>query len=489
MKSNKTAIERLTKALALLLIAALLISLVPLYGAAAYSKPGVDDYRYGRTTHIVWEDTHNWMAVLAEAGRVASNTYQQWQGSYAAIFLMALQPGIFQTNVYGLTTAFLLTGLVIALLWFVYTVLTNLMETDWTQSMSIATLVAISCVQLLPSPVEGYFWFNGGVYYTFFFSLSLIAATLLIRREQKKTVAQCVLLPLLMTLLAGGNLVTGLLCCVALSLYVVQSSIRRRHDVLTLVLWILLVGLFMANALAPGNSVRQAEHASESLSPLSAILAAMVDTMKYVGQWLTEPVTFLAFASLPLLWQMTGRATFQFRMPLVMLVASFLLLAAGFTPTEYALGFAGEARLIDIQFYLFVLLLYGNLIWMVGWLRQHFGTERVYVRRTVAIALTVVCLSITGITALRSRNIASVSAVRILYNGSARSYAETWEKRYAMLNDAEPVVILPRLSHQPPLLCMMDIVPNESDENYWYNQQLETYYGKKQVLREPDIEE
>ena len=106
---------------ALMAVAALICALIPLYAAAQYSYAGVDDYRYGATTHAVWAETGSLGATLAEAARVAGKTYVEWQGSLSAIFLMALQPGIFSDGAYGLSTVLLLSALVASLLVFCWT--------------------------------------------------------------------------------------------------------------------------------------------------------------------------------------------------------------------------------------------------------------------------------------------------------------------------------------------------------------------------------
>ena len=480
--------------LALLAVLALALSVIPLYGAAMYAYPGPDDYRYGLTTHQVWEESRSVFALLTEAGRVSAETYRTWQGSYAAIFLMSLQPGIFSPRAYGIGPCLLITVLALSVLYFVYTAVCALLSgtspekggTVRAAGTLLGALAAFCCVQFQPYPVEGYFWYNGGVYYTFFFSLALVAGALLLKREQKRAAVSAVLLPILMFLISGGNLITAFLSSGLLLLYVCgRGLLGRKADRLLVCCLLLLLSLFAVNAFAPGNGVRQLEHADVARSPLAAIGAALLDGAVYSCKWAGNPATFLCVACVPLFWYMAGLTELRFRRPLVLAVFSYLLLSAGFTPTEYALGFAGEYRILDMQFYLFVLLLLLNLFWLTGWLRRRAKPLSKKAARRLAGAVCGAGVLLALGSAVAGRSGACVSAARILVNGAARSYGETWEERLALLTeDSAETVTLPRFTSKPPLLCPLDVTGRVTDTYYWYNQQIEAYYGKSRVLRQ-----
>ena len=483
-----TASTALPRLLAILLTAALLLSLVPLYGVTPYTRAGVDDYRYGYRAHEALAAGGNFFDALDAAAAETRATYFEWQGSYAAIFLMSLEPAVFGETYYGVGPCVLLTALVSSLLLFTFLLLRRLTGMRRAYAWSLSVLLTAGAVHFLPSPCEGYYWFNGGVYYTFFFSLSLFAACVLLWRAQKRRIAQWPLLLLLAAVIGGGNLVTGLLSCVLLGVYLAYQLVKKRFDPLTAAALCVLGVCFLVNALAPGNGVRQAEHlAARSAGPFSAILQAMLDTLYYAKRWLFRPASFLLLAGAPLVWMHAGRedTAFRFRFPPLVTAASFLLLSVGFTPTEYALGTAGEARLIDIQFCLFLLLSLLNMVWYVGWLRQHCQWSKA-LSQGIACLVVIVSFFWMGLGMLQTRDCAFVSAVRILQNGTARAYAEGWRERYALLNDpAQTEVVLPALANKPPLICLMDPVTSTMEENYWYNQQLERYYHKAQVLAAP----
>ncbi len=472
--------------LAILLTVGLVLSLLPLYAAMPYARAGVDDYRYGYRAHEAMATGGGLTDVLAAAAGETRATYTEWQGSYAAIFLMALQPGVFGNAYYGAGACLLLTVLNVSLLLFAYLAFRRVLGMRRAYAWSLSVLLAIGCVQFLPSPCEGYYWYNGGVYYTFFFSMALFGGCLLLWRAEKRRLAQWPLFVLLAVLIGGGNLVTGLLCCMLLAAYLVHTLVKKRFDPLIAVTLGTLMIAFLINSLAPGNAVRQTEHVSaRAAGPFSAILQAMVDTMYYAKRWLFRPASFLLLMGAPLVWIFAGNTTFRFRFPLLVTAASFLLVSAGFTPTEYALGTAGEARLVNIQFYLFMLLSLVNMVWYVGWLRRRCTWSKALSQGVACITILIAAFWM-GIGMLQTRDCSMVSAVRILANGSARSYAAGWDARFALLEDASVErAMLPALPNKPPLICMMDPVSSPYEENYWYNQQLERYYHKELVLTEP----
>ncbi len=483
---GRTLWDKCVCLVALALVAALILSLLPLYQAAQYSYPGVDDYRYGRTTHQVWQETGSLFETVGEAARVAGETYHSWQGSLSAIFLMALEPGVFGHQFYGISTYFLLTALVLCLLYFVYVLCRKVFSMEGQEALALAALGSICCIQFVPEPVESYYWFNGGVYYTFYFGLSLWAAGLLISRRAKKRPVQVVVLPLLAALIGTGNLVTGLLSCIGMTGYVVWSwGVKKQRDSLTLASGLLLLIAFGVNALAPGNGVRQAENLDRAQAAIPAIFAALGDGAQYAYKWMGSCAPWGLLLGVPLIWNWAGKGSFRFRWPLMITLGSFLLFSAGFAPNEYALSFPGEARVMDVQFYLFTVLLLVNLIWYVGWLRQHWKPVA-KLARWAAVAVVAIGVLLLGVTAVTSRNVAAVSAYRVCRNGDGQAYAALWEQRLAMLEDpAQDLVILPKFDHQPPLLCMVDIAVDEDGEYYFYNEQLAAYFGKAQVLREP----
>ena len=94
------------------------VSLIPIILLSTYNFPCADDLGYSIYTRHAWVDTHNLFAVLGAAGRKVAESYQIWQGTWASIFLMALQPGIFGDGTYWIGTLMLLAALVFSVYYF-----------------------------------------------------------------------------------------------------------------------------------------------------------------------------------------------------------------------------------------------------------------------------------------------------------------------------------------------------------------------------------
>ena len=100
----------------IILITVFIISLLPLYYIGGYAHPSVDDYYYGVETSQVWQNTHSVSAVISEAFELTKTTYNEWQGNFAAIFLMRLQPGIFGEQYYVIAPIILITAFAVSML-------------------------------------------------------------------------------------------------------------------------------------------------------------------------------------------------------------------------------------------------------------------------------------------------------------------------------------------------------------------------------------
>lgn len=480
---KRTAI---TKAAAILAVCALLLSLVPLMALAPYGAPQLDDFYYAKTTHEAWEATGSPGAALSAAAAFSAHIYKTWQGTYAASFLMSLHPGLWRDS--GMTfVPVILIGALLLGLWALVRVLGRHVQGLSVYERGILfSLLAILCTQLLPSPLEGYYWYNGAMLYTFFFGMMLLFFALLTaficrKPGQKRNIAYYILLPLLAALIAGGNYSTGLLCTLLLSAAVIwQFFGQKKRNVLPLLTLLVLLGCFAANALAPGNASRVLE--DTGLMPaLKAGVRAVIKGLRLVMEWSSLPVLTAAAAVMPIAWRFAGRMDFRFRFPPLVMAASLLLLSAGFVPTFYTQDYAGPDRLMNIQFYLYILLLFVNVFYGVGWLRRHmpedpFRKFGVGARRGAAWLFAVLALLIC----IGSYDdFASCRAVDSLLSGEARGYRMEYEARRAILEDESMQdALLPPLNNKPPLLVYGDY---DANEGHWANIRIAQYYGKDSV--------
>ena len=164
-----------------ILLTALLLSLVPLVILGLYAAPANDDYSFSADSHLRYEETGRMADAVQEAWEQARSSYYNWQGTFSAIFLMALQPAVFDFTLYRITALLMLAAFLGGTFFLCYVLFSEVFRESKQFAVCVASIVSLVGLQLMPSPAEGLYWFNGAVYYTFFYGLSLLAIAGIIR--------------------------------------------------------------------------------------------------------------------------------------------------------------------------------------------------------------------------------------------------------------------------------------------------------------------
>lgn len=478
------------KAVALLVVAAVALMLVPMLVVARYNVPCADDYHYGASTYHTWQATHSLAAVLRAAGEKVAERYVNWQGTYSAIFLMALQPAVFGNGFYALVPFLTLGMLAAGTCFFCLSLFTKLLGASRWQALVLALVWLGIDTQLLPSAVQGFYWYNGAIFYTFFFGVQLFYFGLLARylamghASRRRSAAFLTGLCALGLFLGGGNLVTAfgtllVLVCVLCLLAIMKS---RQWRALLLPLAFLLAG-FLVSVCAPGNSVRQQSIGGALPAPL-AVLRAVQEAVLQFDKNLTLPILLALVFLLPVLWNAAANAHLSFRWPLLFFVFTFGLYAAQFCPTWYALKQAGPARLLDIIFYTAFFWMAVNLFYFLGWLQRRLWAENGAVpqgRYTIGfVAVTAALLAVSCFAMRDMLNFTSIQALNALRTGQAQQYHAEFEARVEILEDTtQPDAVLQPYSVRPRVLYFDDATSDAAD---WRNGAIAYYYGKHSVI-------
>ena len=157
---NLSHSQRLSRILAL----AFLVSIVPVLALAFYSHPAGDDYAYGLAAHLAWKETHSIISVLKAAVQNVAGYYNTWQGTYASIFLMSLQPAVISQRLYPLTT-FLMLGMLCGGTWLlIRTIFTHYLKLEKSLWQSLALSVLFLSVHVLDEGKSAFYWFNGALH-------------------------------------------------------------------------------------------------------------------------------------------------------------------------------------------------------------------------------------------------------------------------------------------------------------------------------------
>lgn len=483
-------------------VAALVAVLVPLVLISAYNHSYADDWHYGVWAHLALEQTGNVGVAIVTALEQVGKAWFDWQGTYSAIFLMAIEPSVFGEQCYVIAAPLVMASLVAGTLFFSHVVLVELMGADRGSWLGLSCLVVAVQLLLQPSPVEGIFWFNSAVYYTSYHAAALALLGCVLRvcdpRRTQRPVACMVASCVLAAFVAGGNFVTALVAAevmVAILAVLIYQGRRCASDVLP-AFALMVLGLALSLA-APGNEVRQqTQFPDDGLGVGQTVLQSSLAAFQYLQQWSSVLVVILVVVSVPVAVRACERAAargWSFRWPVLVVAASIALFATSFTPTFWAQGSVGPGRVQNCRFDLFVVLVVIDVFWVCGWFAARrraagMGAPRGQVVSAAslawAMALAVVVLGcVVGSMAADKdlgEELSSVSAVRSLASGQAAAYdAQVWERLDYIESTDEQDLRVPYYTDVPHVLLMGDIRDNM--DNY-INYRLCQWYGKESIV-------
>ncbi len=477
-----------------------IVLLIPIFMMANYNVPCVDDYNYGNLTHRTWEATGSVWEVLKTAAQQVQITYENWQGTFSAIFLMALQPAIWGDGFYILVPYIMLAALLGGTFFFCYTLFCKIFHATRIQCGIVSLVISAISLQMLPSPSQGFYWYNGSVFYTFFYGISLILYALVIlylKNEKVWQIGYLLGISLLCVLIGGSNYVTSLATVLLFIIGIaVLAVLKNRKWKALLISFFFLGAAFAINVIAPGNHVRkQAGFAYYRPSVPEAVLRSLRYAVSYLDEWITLPLLCLIIFLLPFLWRMASKAAFSFRYPLLVAAVSAAVWAAMFCPPVYAMGSPGATRLLNILFYALVLLIVLNLFYTMGWLqrklRESCTPEHEEQLKPAHGAARYSGIFLGGIlfcflcSCVLTPDITytSSSALYSLVSGEAAQYHEEYLQRVSILeDDSQNQVSFPAYTVKPYTLFIADV---EKDPDHYRNTYMAAYYDKEQITLQP----
>ena len=364
---NARALQRIAIILAVLFA----LSLLPVVAVAFYNHPRADDYTYGAVLRKVIDAGQGLPEAVAAIAAYVRSTYARWQGSFSAVMLFTLQPGVFSDNAYWLATAPTLLPLLLGTGMLLRQLGKMLHAPRATAVLIFLALMTLS-IQLVPDLNQTFYWFNGGCYYTFYYALSLmlLTGTLRICTDGKCRAGRTVLCMALAFFIGGGNYTTILVTLILLMLLLLALLVRKNPAwrQILLVMTALLIA-FAINAAAPGNRVRAAT-IPRSMDAIPAILYSFDRAWVRVSGWFGWPQGIAIALFVLLMWDFVGRCGLKFRFPLLKSALAYAIFSAQMTPSLFAMANVGPGRQIDIYYYAYGwLLLCWTFLW-VGWLRN-----------------------------------------------------------------------------------------------------------------------
>lgn len=484
----------------------LILSVIPVLLLAFCAFPCADDFSYGLETARCVAQGENFGEILSVAAKQTASIYRSWQGSFSAVFLMQLQPAAFGEKFYPLTTFLMLLALVGGTMLLFWELLVKRCGALKGEYFLLTGAVLFLTINGCYFPAEGFYWFNGAVYYTFFYGLGLMLLALTARAARVTgkgdRLFSGLAAAILAVVVAGGNYTTALSCFLLLGTALVWALLQKNRMfsisfLLLLAITLLFGGSFLFSILAPGNGVRQAA-VGGAANPILAIFLSFVLGGYIFLNSLTFPVV-LAFACItPVVYRIAKRTGFSFPVPVLFSGFSLCLFCAQCAPPLYALGINVPERLLNIIYFSFYPLILINLLYWCGWFAKKgipdFGKAGQLLKQYSGVVLScgVILVLLTSVGACKiskGENGAEITglpfygeAVLELANGSARQFREENIIRFERCQQsAGEQVTFREFTEKPYLLYTADISSDPSD---WRNRAVSDYFGLESVTLE-----
>jgi len=427
-------------------VVALLVLVVPMLLIAQYDLPLGDDIIYSAPVQQALAQEPTLQNTVNAAGGVVAEKYQSWQGTFSAIFLMALQPGAFGLSYYQITPYLMMASLIVSTLFLLYTLLCTLLQLPRRVWLIIGSILLIFSIQLCSSAREAFYWYNGAVYYTLYHAFLLVLITLIIRlfhtTRTWSRITYAVLGVLLCAVLSGGNYASIMIGGAALCFAVAYAIWGKRHRLLPpLIAMLLIFGAGVAvSILAPGNAVRQAEVLASGVAqsgPIRAIALAIAMGAGFALQWLDGAAIALILLTVLFIGPALRKTGWNFRYPLLVIAFAFLVFASQFAPSAYAASSPGPYRLRNVVYFMYLWMIHFDAAYLTGWAQRKFGAGtvkdnqdhpspalRVLAAYPVAALACVAILIASPLVKTLPPTTPSVVAAMELLNGTAEKHAE-----------------------------------------------------------------
>ena len=464
------------------------------------------DYNFGRFARAAIEQEQSKWAAISGALDCSRTQWYAWQGTYSSIFFMTLMPAVWGEQYYFLGPVFILLLLLAGSMVFTHVILRKVFRMEKWSSLAIQAVITIAEFMFIYSAQSGFYWYNGGIHYVGMhgFGLLFLSVAICLERAEGRTAKGLLFTAsvLLAMITAGSNFVTalqGLLCL--LTILLVSVVVERRRTGLWLLpsTLVYIIG-FGLNVAAPGNSVRARSYVGWGYGPLESIGRSFLEAVKHIPEYTGPVVLMVMLLLVPMIWQAVKSTDYRFRYPGIVLALSFCLYATGYTPSLYSLGHAGLSRTLNAVKITYLLLLFLNEIYWIGWLRQllekraeqttgQLTIQKWAIRNGAAawwfyVLIGVACLVIFRASSNQAGHYSSYGAYYYVHTGEAYNFHQEYLERVAILSGPEKDVQLPAYQFRPWFLCMGEISENADNEA---NRSLAMWYHKDSVtLKEKD---
>lgn len=465
----------------------ILLSIIPMLALSFYDHPSADDYSYACLTGTAWRSTRNLFAVVGAAVETSIKEWYSWQGPFTSGFFMALQPALFGEQYYRITGILFISLIIICNLIFFDYMLHKRLDCGRLPSATIGMAASFLMLHYMPLASEGIYWFCGAVHYTLFFGATEILLCLMIGllkpRSRKSDILLTLLASILGFFLSGGNQMaafSALLLTLGFCIFCVFIK-KKTYIIKTAIIFTFQVAGFLLSALSPGSQ-RRGDSIGADLGIIGSITASIQCGLEKINEWMGLEIIICLVILLPVFYDMSKkikeRTGFQFKFPLLVFMASVGYLCALFCPTFYALGVEGPKRLLNGIYFIFIILLFLNTLYLCGWIqsRIQFDKKSGYSFSWILFSLLLIFGGFLG----NRKDTNGYLAYQSVSSGEAGLYSQQADARYNyLLNCKGQDVTVDRYDAYPYLLYVEEVT---GDPDYFINQMVRSYFELNSIV-------
>ncbi|MCL2187850.1 MAG: hypothetical protein FWC16_02325 [Defluviitaleaceae bacterium] len=454
------------------MFALFILSLIPLLIISHSALPTQDDFWYGIPAAQAWQETGSITQTVNAAVQRTQYAYETWQGTFVAIFFMSAHPAIFGAGFYMLGVIFVILMFASANLFFLKVILMDYLKMDKYTYGIVTLLFTFISMQFVFSAREGFFWYNSAMFYSGFHSLSLFMLGMLglaLKEESEPSKISYILVPIFAFLVGGSNFISALTSAVVLAL--VLAWLGYKHFCIkakvSMQKWLVPILGFAAISVsliiaitAPGNALRQVilEESGYGIqmNPILAILQSFRHGFLFFTtfrqQVLPFPVWIALGCMIPIIYnatrQIVQKGVFIHKYSILVVPLFYGVYASTFTPNLYSMSSFGPNRVVNVNFYWFLLFVFvamificGNIAAILGTSHSSFlvekssGKDSSSISKTAAIGLAIFVLSCVFIATEDVNSMMSTSAARSVITGEARTYRIEYFERIERLRE------------------------------------------------------
>lgn len=461
------------------------VGLVPMIAISPYIFPRADDYSFGYRAHLAFEQTGSLIEVVKAAFEMIKTAYFGWQGTYSSIFLMAIQPAVFDEKLYRIVPMFFITIIVCATWFFVKTILV-----DWLQANKVLVYTGLSAyllmvIQCIPVKQSAFLWYNGAIHYIASHCMLLCMLTFMVKVHIRKSEKlSWVLAALCAVYVGGGNHVTAvstLLLSLTFFAAMILTKKWKEYQKIGRV-WIIYLLALAVNVVAPGNFNKMDMVTGSGL--IESFFRAFITVLEYMlGKWMHWTVIVVILFCLPIIWRIVREMNINFSYPVLFVGYSWCYMASMFFTPLYTLSTVEVGRFQNIMFLQGMLWLLFDIGYVMGWMQRKClvnkpvsfcADEKKYV---VVLGSAVLVMTLLSVIA-EPEKYTSVYALNTLRDEQLQEYAADYWHNIEILEKDGKEATIKNLDNIPSFLH-----PEESEA--WHSG-LRFFYNKDKIYFEEE---